>query len=224
MRLQRTIAELHVRAEAEAAAVPLSAPPSPAEVARLNRMREIRTEIERLSREIQLKEANEQRLRGVIAQYQARIEATPARDSELAELMRDYSTLQDSYASLLAKRQDSEIAANLERRQIGEQFRVLDPARVPERPSSPNRPRLYLLGLLAAVAVGLLCAGTAEYLDRGLRTEEDVRLALSLPVLASIPLLGDTSARRRRGVVTASIAASLLVLGSVAVVAWYVAR
>ena len=50
------------------------------------------------------------------------------------ELTRDYSTLQAAYTSLLMKREDSMIAANLERRQIGEQFRILDPASRPEKP------------------------------------------------------------------------------------------
>ena len=55
----------------------------------------------------------------------------PKRESELVELTRDYTTLQTTYQSLLAKREESKIAANLERRNIGEQFKVLDPARVP---------------------------------------------------------------------------------------------
>ena len=61
--------------------------------------------------------------------YQGRLEAMPARETELIELTRDYSTLQQMYSGLLAKNEESKIAANLERRQIGEQFKVLDPAR-----------------------------------------------------------------------------------------------
>ena len=88
---------------------------------------------------------------------------------------------------MLAKKQESQISANLERRQIGEQFKILDPARLPEKPSSPNRPQLYLLGLAVALGAGVAWAAAAEYFDRALRTEEDVRLALNLPVLATIP-------------------------------------
>lgn len=221
--LRRSVTELQKRAEAEAAAVPMtvSAPPSPAETARLNRVREAQAELERLAVEIRSKEATEQRLRGAIAEYQTRIEAAPGRDSELAELMRDYSTFQATYTSLLTKQQESQIAANLERRQIGEQFRVLDAARLPEKPSSPNRPVIYMLGLLGAVAVGLALAGLAEYLDRGLRSEEDVRLALALPVLATIPLMANAgSHRRRRAIVVGSAAAALIALVSAAAVAW----
>ena len=80
----------------------------------------------------------------------------------MTELTRDYETLQHSYTGLLSKKEDAQIAANLERYQIGEQFKILDPARLPEKPFSPNRPRLYLLG--AAVGLGLGIA-LATFLD-----------------------------------------------------------
>ena len=82
----------------------------------------------------------------MIAGYQARIEAVPGLESEWISLSRDYDTLQANYEQLLAKSEDSKVAANLERRQIGEQFRVLDPARVPERPVSPNRIQINGMG------------------------------------------------------------------------------
>ena len=95
-------------------------------------------------------------LRDVVADYQAKLDAVPTRESDLVELTRDYDTLQTTYQSLLAKREDSKLAANLERRNIGEQFKVLDPARVPERPFSPNR-----LMIRPAAAVARPRAGPA---------------------------------------------------------------
>ena len=189
IRMKRTIAELQRRADVEAAERPVSsdAPVSPAEALRRSRLQDAKAEIESLDRQIAAKTAEEKRLRGVLAAYQERIEAAPTRESELTELTRDYSTLQQNYQSLLAKKQESQISANLERRQIGEQFKILDPARLPEKPSSPDRPRLYLLGFAVAIAVGLGLAAITEYFDRTLRSEEDVRLVLNFLVLATIP-------------------------------------
>ena len=191
VRTKRVIAELRKRVEAEASGEPVTAsvPRSPATMVRQNRLREMKAELQRLEIELASKTAQEQRLRGVMGAYQKRIEAAPSRESELTELMRDYETLQETYRTLGTKQQESQISANLERRQIGEQFKILDPARLPEKPSSPDRPQIYLYGLFSALLVGLLCAGTAEYFDRGLRSEEDVRMALNLPVLATIPLI-----------------------------------
>ena len=130
--------------------------------------------------------------------YQARIEAAPVREGELTALTRDYETLQQTYRNLLQKKEESQISANLEKRQIGEQFRILDPARSPEKPVSPDRPRLYVIALFAALAIGLGLAAVAEYFDRSLRTEADVRAALNLLVLATVPYMRDTAASARR--------------------------
>jgi uncharacterized protein involved in exopolysaccharide biosynthesis len=51
---------------------------------------------------------------------------------------------------------DAAIAASLERRVIGAQFRILDPARLPGRPVGPNRLRVAAMGALVGLAVGLV--------------------------------------------------------------------
>jgi hypothetical protein len=124
-----------------------------------------------------------------MALYQSRLDAAPIREAELTELMRDYETIQTIYRGLLAKREDSKVAANLEVRQVGEQFRVLDPARVPEAPFSPDRTRIELLGVAVGLLIGLGAAGLREYLDQTLKTEDDVRNVLGLPVIATVPVL-----------------------------------
>src|SRR5688500_4849201 len=116
---------------------------------------------------------------------------------------------------MATKRADSEITATLEQQQLGEQFKILDPARLPEKPFSPNRERMYLLSILGAIAVGIALAAGAEYLDRGLRSEDDVRLALALPVLVTIPVItpakGEGSLRNK---LFAGSAAKMLVMAA----------
>ena len=139
--------------------------------------------------------------------------------------MRDYTTLQTTYQSLLQKREDSQIAANLERRNIGEQFRVLDPARVPERPFSPNRLLINLGSAGAGLALGLVLIGFLEYRDSSLRLEGDVERLLNLPVLALVPLMMSNveqrRARRLRAVRIAGLACmAVLLVSTLAVVLW----
>jgi hypothetical protein len=157
--------------------------------------------------------------------YQARIEITPVREAELAGLTRDYETLQTSYTSLLQKKEESQISANLEKRQIGEQFKILDPARMPEKPASPDRPRLYLIAMLLAVAAGLGAAALAEFFDKSLRTEADVRAALNLMVLATVPMMREATRSRwpwRRAAVAGAAAVALLTVCVTA--AWQLLR
>jgi uncharacterized protein involved in exopolysaccharide biosynthesis len=65
-----------------------------------------------------------------------------------------YETLKDTYKSLLVKQQQATLAANVVRRQFGGQFRILDAARVPERPDGPNRVAVTILGTLVGLAIG----------------------------------------------------------------------
>jgi polysaccharide chain length determinant protein (PEP-CTERM system associated) len=188
IRMKHLVVELEQRVEAEELASPLSAGAvaSPQSLP-ASRLAVLGNELKNLDQRIARKQVEEQRLRKLAASYQTRLEAVPSRETELAELMRDYATLQDMYSDLLAKNEQSKIAANLERRQIGEQFKVLDPARPAEKPFSPNRTNINLLGGLAGLLLGLGLAALLEYRDSSFRSEGDVTQVLGLAVLAQIP-------------------------------------
>ena len=223
-RMKRLIRDLEKRADAEALQEPVSPearrPRTPAELARRARVKQLQQDSESLTKIIAYKEAEEKRLRGMAATYQARAEAAPTRETELIELMRDYSTLQNLYASLLGKNEESKLAVNLESRQIGEQFRILDPARVPERPFSPDRLRLNGMGTLGGVAFGLAFVLLLEWRDTSLKNDDDVRVATGLPVLAFVPVLvtrlDKQRARRRRIFAGLATAITLLVVAAAA--------
>ena len=178
-RMKRVISRLEQKAEAEALEQPLSpsAAPvqaNPQELQRQARIRDLTAERDALPRRIAAKEAQEVRLRDSLATYQARIAAVPARETELVELTRDYETLRQIYTGLLTKNENARASTNLVGRQLGEQFRLLEPARLPERPISPNRPQIYTMGALGGLALGLGLALFLDYRDRTLRTEADL--------------------------------------------------
>jgi len=70
-----------------------------------------------------------------------------------------YEVLQETYRALLTKGQESKMALNLERRQIGEQFKIIDPPHLPGRPNSPNRISVTVIGGLAGFALALAFVG-----------------------------------------------------------------
>lgn len=227
---RKAVDELKARVDASKLDTTIAArPTTPGAImdySKRKRLTDARAELDNLDRQIQGKLAEESRLQGLVAMYQARIEATPVRESELASLTRDYETLQAAYRGLLQKKEESEISANLEKRQIGEQFKILDPARMPERPVSPDRPALYLIAILGALALAIGLAATAEYFDRTLRTEDDVRAALNLMVLATVPQMQDLTKapwwRPRRAIAIAGAAVAMLAIG--VTVAWQLLR
>jgi len=188
---------------ASAATTPANAPrpptvTSPEEQQRRERLRAMHAEIESLDRQTTFKESEERRLRDVVTEYRRRIEAVPGLESEWLQLTRDYETEQTAYKDLLSKSEQSKVAVDLERRQIGEQFRILDPAGVPVRPISPNRMQINLIGLAVGLILGLAIAAFLEFRDTSFRDERDIMTVLALPVLAMVPYVETSPERSRR--------------------------
>jgi polysaccharide chain length determinant protein (PEP-CTERM system associated) len=233
-RVQRAIADLERKLETDASAVelgtatagPEASPQAKASAAKreeaARQARVLKEELESLDRQITAKETQQTRLKDEIAEYQRRAEAAPARESELTELTRDYATIQSLYSSLLGKNEEAKISANLERREIGERFRVLEPARLPVRPFSPNRPRIMSVGGLLGLALGLGLAALIEYRDTTLKSDDDVVMSLALPVLALIPIMRSEAERRRlrRRKILLSMASAATLSVAVLFVVW----
>jgi polysaccharide chain length determinant protein (PEP-CTERM system associated) len=230
--MRRSVAELEARVEAEQREQRARPPSSledvrsvtltPAEAVRARRLRDLRMDLQNLDAQIEEKRVQETRLRGQIADYQSKVDAVPTRESEMVDLTRDYATLQSMYAQLAAKREDSKIAANLERRQIGEQFKVLDPASVPEKPFSPNRVRLNSIGAAIGLVFGLAIVVLLEYRDSTFKTDDEVMRCLNMPVLAVVPIMVSPAdlrrqVRRRNLIAVASVSGLLVGGGAIAV-------
>jgi uncharacterized protein involved in exopolysaccharide biosynthesis len=130
------------------------------------------------------------KIRNQIVQYRQRIENTPSREQALAVLTRDYNNTREVYSSLLNKTQAAQQAENLERRQKGEQFKIIDPARIPEKPYRPDITKILLIGVFLGFFGGAAVAFFREQMDRSFRDAEDLQVALGFKVLANIPRIG----------------------------------
>jgi polysaccharide chain length determinant protein (PEP-CTERM system associated) len=137
--------------------------------------------------EIQNIQADLREIRNQIRFYSKRVEHAPQREQELLSLQRDYNNLQQSYQSLLNRQLEAEMAVNMERKQKGEQFRIIDPARTPQRPVFPNLQKLFLFSLAAGLAFGLGVCFLFEYKRKVFRRLEEVETYLDIPMLATIP-------------------------------------
>lgn len=184
LRLKKQIAEMEAKQQSEAAdnnqghfAVSAHLPP------------ELRRQIYEARREIEVAEGEIESLKKQIGGYQKRVEDTPKREQELLGLRRDYQNIQASYDSLLSRKLEADIAVNMERKQKGEQFRIVDPARVPQKPVEPDMRKLFLAVVAAGLAIGGGTAFLLDYVNTSFRKPDEIESMYELPVLTAIPTL-----------------------------------
>ncbi|HEY8432360.1 MAG TPA: GNVR domain-containing protein, partial [Sandaracinaceae bacterium] len=165
---------------------------------------QIQAQLRATDREIEYLRATQREILANIEEVQRKVESVPKLEQQLADLTRDYNNTQASYQALLSKKLEAEMAEELERRQKSEQFRVLDPAVLPQTPYRPNRARILAFGLVAALGVGAGSALGLEVLKGAVRGPADLKaLAPRLAVLGVIPTVEDKARVRRRRLLTA---------------------
>jgi polysaccharide chain length determinant protein (PEP-CTERM system associated) len=163
---------------------------------------------------IGVKTKEQEQIRKQIGLYQERIQSSPAVEQQYKELTRGYQTAVESYQGLQKNRDSAEMAVNLERKQEGEQFSVLDPANLPDKPSFPNRPLFALGGLAGGLGLGLGIAFFLEMKDSSFKTERDVEFALHLPVLAMVPAIEPLLAKSNKKNANQKLAAADVEVGA----------
>ena len=150
-------------------------------------LRELMKQRNELRVEVSSVKDRRQRLAEQIREFEQRVEQTPAREQAVMILMRDYENMQKNYQALLDKRLNAHVAENLEKRQKGEQFRVLDPANLPQTLDKPNRLLIMVLGLLGGCGLGGGLAIGLDLVNPTFKRREEVEMLPGIRVLAAIP-------------------------------------
>jgi succinoglycan biosynthesis transport protein ExoP len=159
------------------------------QVAALGPMVQLQSQIKVNKMELQTSAEQIQRLEQNAQMYQARLNATPAVEAEMSDMLRDFGNLKKEYVDLMGKKQESALATSLEKQQQGAQFRVIDPPSLPDKPTFPDRFKFSLAAIGAGLAFAVLFGVGAEFLDDRIRTQQALNEAVSLPVLVEIPPL-----------------------------------
>jgi len=149
-----------------------------------------------------------------IASVERKVEQSPRREQEMISLIRDYDNQKKSYDDLLKKKLEADVSQNLEKRQKGTQFQILDPANLPEEPFKPNRKVVMAGSLFFALVLGF--GGTIfwEAMDLRLRDVHAFRHLYNVPILGYIPVFQDQRFQRERVVRRAAVFGGLITFGT----------
>lgn len=158
----------------------------------------LREALMQVTRRISTLKDREQHYEKKIKGYNQKVLAVPAKEQELARLTRDYNVNNGIYQLLLQRQAEARVARDLDISQRGDRFTVLEPATVPIFPVKPNRPKMLVFSLVLS---GMLGAGVLllrDSLDDSLKSVDEAKAFLQVPVLAIIPDLASAKKLRRR--------------------------
>jgi succinoglycan biosynthesis transport protein ExoP len=177
--------------------------------------------LELLDKEMKRLKAEQAKFQSQISSYQAKIDAAPLREQELIGLTRNYDTSKQHYQALLDSSFSIGMAADLEEKQKGERFTVLDPARVPMTPAKPKRRILIFASAVAALAFSIFVVIAKELISPGVKTEAELKLLLptGVRIVGLIPVIRTSADDRmdRQFAIIASVACLLLSLAEASV-------
>lgn len=191
IRAKADIAALQKQIAAESAGggSPASGKASQASIEPAN-IQTLRAQLHGVDVMIKEKTAEQNDLKRQIKVYEARVQSSPDVEQQYKALTLGYQAALENYNELTKHRDEAQMATDLEKRQEGETFAILDPASLPDHPSFPNALFFTLGGFGVGLLLGLGLAFLQEKRDTSIRTEEDVEFALRLPVIAMVPAIG----------------------------------
>jgi polysaccharide biosynthesis transport protein len=181
---------------------------------------QLRGQLQANQLEISSRERSIAALQARIGEYQSRLNAAPETEQLLAELTRGYEQSKANYDDLLKKKNQSEMATDLERMQQGERFTMLDPPSLPTKPDFPNRMKFCGMGVAAGLAFGCFVVFLFEFFDDRMHGDKEIKDLLGTRILAEIPEIQsvpDEQARKRRvlmGWALAMIIGAVILAGS----------
>jgi polysaccharide chain length determinant protein (PEP-CTERM system associated) len=172
------------------------------------------SQVDDLKAEMAALQTKNNNLRTQVSTLQSRLDGTPLRSIELSKISRDYDITLRKYQDLLAKALESELSENMEKKQKGEQFQIVDPASLPQAPVAPNRKRILLVGLLLGIGGGVGFSVFLDFMDKSFKTNDDLVGYSSIPLLAVLPAVAT-----RGSVLEQRQARALVILGSLGALA-----
>jgi len=135
--------------------------------------------------ELNLKESKVVGLQEAVDQYSRRMSILPDTEIELARLEREYMINQNIYSIFAEKYEDAKVA---EKSKLGN-VRQVEEAQLPGAPIKPNRRTNMMIALVLGLGLGVGAALLVHSLDSKIRTFDDVKQYVSLPILGTVPYI-----------------------------------
>jgi succinoglycan biosynthesis transport protein ExoP len=158
---------------------------------------QLRTQINAVDSQLASLAAQNAELRAKLSSLEKNVTAAPQVEQEYANMTRDLTISREKYAQLLNRQMDAEVSEAAIVGGRADEFRLIQAPMLPANPSKPQRLAILLIGLVAALAIGLTVTVGAEALDPKVRGARDIRDLLNVSPLVAVPTIRNSRSRRR---------------------------
>lgn len=178
-------------------------------------------QINSIDEQIAEAQSDMKKLSANITAVQNRLNSAPESEKQYDDLLRERELKKEHYEELSKNLVKAQQAQDMQNKNFGSHFQILDPASTPDTPAFPNHVLVVVSGGAIGLLLGIVIVGAREMKDTSLKNLKDVRAYTQLAILCSIPLLeNDFVVRRRRrmawlGWTTACLVSAVLMAGSI---------
>jgi uncharacterized protein involved in exopolysaccharide biosynthesis len=139
--------------------------------------------------ESEMKSALQQKQKMIadIEKLEKAMQKAPEVEREYRSLSRDYENAVAQFQDNKSKLSRAEVGKQLESESKGERFTLIDPAALPEKPVSPNRPAILFLGFVFSLGSGIGFAFVADAISGAIHGARNIQTLFGMAPLAVIP-------------------------------------
>lgn len=156
----------------------------------------IQTQVASTEQSLKSLEISRERIRAKEKEYGDRIQRTPFIEQDYIDLIRDRDNSASKYNEIRSKLMEARVSEGLEIQHKGEKFSLIDPPAYPEKPESPNRGLIVILGMVLAAFGGIGAGAVTETMDHSIRSPESITRITRTAPLAVIPYITEEKEKR----------------------------
>lgn len=158
----------------------------------------IRSVSDSLRSSMELSKSREEQLEAELAAQKDRVLQIGRNRNQLTLLKQEVDNAQSAYDAALARASQTQLESQIASTDVA----VLNTAAVPTKPTAPKPTMTLLLAAVGGALFGIALALCLEWLDRRVRSNDDIEQSLGLPVLAYLPPAKVAAAKRKTPVLS----------------------
>jgi len=150
--------------------------------AKENLQRQLSVVVVSIEKEYEAARTNEISTERALERAKDDVQGLNRKEFELAALEREVTTNRQLYDLFMQRSKETDVSSDLQTSVA----RVIDPAVVPTTPSGPNRRRIVMIAVFAALLLGMALAVLIERLDNTVKSSQETEAKLELPTIGVV--------------------------------------